>query len=135
MHSTQVGCTLLGTALAVNACRDDTSGITGSLATGEQTMKAHMLKSSRIADDTDRARRTGLHSYEHSLVREEAMVTLSKIQETFLQTFRDERGHPEMKRRTDQAGRIAAFRQIKTEPAIYEVIHALGWSRLTAVAL
>ena len=124
-----------GTTFAIYTCRDDTAGITGTLATGEETTDAHVLEGLPLTQNAHRGRGAGFDGYHVGLVGEEAMVGTAKGLETLLQTGGDELGHPEVQRTGNETGGIGAFVEVSTETVVDKVGHALSRGRLLAVAL
>ena len=85
-----------------------------------------MMKSVAITENADGRRGACLDADDSSLVGKEAMALSTEGAEAFLQAHRDERRHPEMEGRRDEAWCVAAFGQVVAEASVDEVSHTLG---------
>ncbi len=94
-----------------------------------------MLESLSVAKDADGCRSAGLHTNHHRLVGQESVTGFAEVAESLLETLRDEVGHPEVHRRTDESGGVGRLGQVVASLAVHEMRHALRRSGLLAIAL
>ena len=120
---------------SVDACRYDSAGISGTLATGEETFHPDVLQRLSVSYDSDGSRSACLYADHDGFVRQEAAALPPELLEAFPQPFGQERGHPEMEGRGEKSRRVRAFGKAVAQFLVGEVHHALRGSSLTHVAL
>ena len=125
----------LGTPLSVDTCRDDASGIAGSLATGEQSPQGDMLKGFRTTGDAHRSRGAGLYGNDRCFLGEKATALSTKHLKSLTEARGHHLWHPKMQWTGNQSWSIRGGRQLITQFPVYEVGHALGRSGLTLSSL
>ena len=87
--SIQIISALLGTAFAVNTCRDDATGIACSFATRKKSLQAKVHQCFRVAEDAHGTAGTGLDTNHDGHVGEESVTLATKSLEPLLQTMAD----------------------------------------------
>ena len=132
---TEIGGAAVGTALAIDTCGDDASGIACSLATGEKTTQTDVHEGVGGAEDAYGRGGAGFNGNDNCLISKETTALGPKELEALAQAARHMVGHPEMQGRGDETGGIGRAWKVVAEFAVDEIRHALRRGSLPHVAL
>ena len=99
----QICCAHLRAPFSIYASRDDSSCISSSFATREKSLNTNVLQCVSVSHNAYWRRGSGLYGYHHSLVGQEPVGASAKRLETFLQSFGNHLGQPEVQRTGDKS--------------------------------
>ncbi len=93
-----MSCCRFSAAFAINSCRNNASGITGTFTAGVKSGNFYVAKIKGVAKDADGSRGARFSGYVRGLVGEETVALGAELLEPVNEARGDELRHPEMER-------------------------------------